>query len=277
MSQLMNRLTLVLLAAAHLTHAASSTALLYSGSTSALETHQDLEYFEVPASDDLGTTSSTRNEVATAKDATGHSLMLGRDTPVVLLKLDDLDAGNYDHFNQVTQLMVDQRLRASYGVVSARTAGMGVQDISARMCSWFAQQQQTGAVEFWNHGFQHVRGEFDEQDRAAQLSSLGRAQAMLEGCGIEIRAFGAPYNQNNQYTEDVILRLPNLRVWFFPVKEFVSAVPNDQILLLTPESTRCDMETQAGMVSFDTFAKNYGKLMAKPSTKVSARGGVGGE
>lgn len=274
MAKLVSRLTLVLLAAAHLAQAAPSTvaqnALLHPGNASAPEA-QDLEYFEVPVptSDALDDTARTDD----GRTATGHSLMMGRETPIVLLKLDDLDAGNYDHFNQVTQLALDENIRVSYGIVSARAAGMGVQEISSRMCRWFALQQQTGVVEFWNHGFQHVRGEFDEEDRAAQLSDLGRAQAMLEGCHIQVRAFGAPYNQNNEYTEDLILRLPNLRVWFFPRKEFISPVPNDQILLLTPESSRCDMETQAGVVSFNTFSSNYEKLMAKPSTKV--RGGPG--
>jgi hypothetical protein len=90
---------------------------------------------------------------------------------------------------------------------------------------WITDKQETGLFEFWNHGLDHSKGsengapywEFRNQSREKQQKHLLYAQKLAsEKLGLELVTFGAPYNQSDQVTAEVLEEIKEIKNWLYP-------------------------------------------------------------
>lgn len=130
----------------------------------------------------------------------------------IILKLDDL-ARKSKRWESVTQYIIDQKLKASIGII-----GKSLQGDSKIYFDWIKQLNGTGRFEFWNHGFTHEKSEskfeFFDATYEDQFKSLLLTQFLgKEKLGIEFRTFGEPFNKMDKNTELVLQKIPEIKVW----------------------------------------------------------------
>ncbi|MCK5136784.1 MAG: glycoside hydrolase family 88 protein [Bacteroidales bacterium] len=142
----------------------------------------------------------------------------------VIIKVDDL---RYDSKNVIPErwghfvtYMEQKQVPAAIGLIceSLEQGAPGYAD-------WIIQKQETGLFEFWNHGYDHSRGtedgqpywEFRNRSRELQKEHLLHSQELArEHLGFELVTFGAPYNQSDQATAEILEEISEIEHWLFP-------------------------------------------------------------
>lgn len=169
--------------------------------------------------------------------------------PVVILKLDDLRDTEKARggFSRVFDVLQERKVNAGFGIIADSCEDDGRKQPYYDLIKKWAD---SGRVEIWHHGYDHVKGEFSDGDYARQLDHLQRANRLLaEKCGIDLVSFGAPFNANDAATVQALNAVPQLAVWMFPG----IATGSKQRLL----TIRCNMEPKTGVVDYDLFVKQY--------------------
>lgn len=122
-----------------------------------------------------------------------NAVGLALELPPIILKLDDLRADNYHTFDRVTDFCLENDVHASYGAIVGHLTENG--KIPSNLCTWLRQQDDE-SFEIWNHGMEHVRGEFSDRSFEEQSQDVSEGVHLLEECDIKVAAFGAPYNES---------------------------------------------------------------------------------
>lgn len=146
--------------------------------------------------------------------------------PVIILKLDDMTqrgAKNGEGVSRQWQRLVDflekENIKASLGIISN-----SLEKDDQKFFDWLKAQEKKGFVEFWNHGHTHQELPKEGNKRrceftaplAEQIATLKKTQQLAkEKAGIELKAFGAPFNVTNTDTEKALEEFPEIKVWFF--------------------------------------------------------------
>ena len=149
--------------------------------------------------------------------------------PIVILKMDDLTQRGADkakgeavsaNFTAFIDTIRRMGLKASLGII-----GNSLEDGSPEYYAWIKALHDEGLVEFWNHGYNHQespkvngrrRTEFAGASLEEQIESLGKTQRLAkEKLGLDLKAFGSPFNQIDGTTVKAMDAFPEITSWFY--------------------------------------------------------------
>lgn len=146
-----------------------------------------------------------------------------RALPQVILKLDDLKYRSATtvapEWDRVADFLEENRIPGTIGIITDSLENAG-DDYYV----WIREHHRRGMIEFWHHGYGHVRDssnsvawwEFRNTDYAYQKEHFSRGMELAEEkLGFRFRTFGAPYNQTDEVTVQVLEEDPDLRVWLY--------------------------------------------------------------
>lgn len=144
---------------------------------------------------------------------------------LIILKADDL-IFNEGYiiplgFQKFIDYIENKKINASIGII-----GNSLETDNDKYYTILREIADDGSIEFWNHGFNHkLNGtnsngetyhEFWNTPYDYQNEHLEKTQALSrEKLGITLRAFGAPGNNHDEVTLDVINENDEIKVWFY--------------------------------------------------------------
>ena len=184
--------------------------------------------------------------------------------PVVILKLDDLKAsstsitGFSTPWDRLFNYSATKPLVMSVGII-----GNSLETTNPAYAASIRQIHDAGRVEFWNHGYLHVRDqpvgtfEFKGTTYAYQLSNFQTTQSLArERLGFPFTTFGSPYNATDDVTRQVLETDLDMQTSLFG--------PSTSSRLLDLKRW-LNMEVSAGvMMDYDTFVANYPSQRQRP-------------
>lgn len=132
----------------------------------------------------------------------------------IVLKLDDLSTGGGNVPNgwrRVTDFAAARQLKLAIGLI-AKSLEIG----TPSYISYIQGQKNTGRVEIWFHGYDHVGQEFNGTTYADQKNRFVTSQALAQTkLGFKFEAFGAPENASDATTAQVMSEDPDMAVWLY--------------------------------------------------------------
>ena len=106
---------------------------------------------------------------------------------VLVLKLDDFASRSgspNENWQRVVDYLEAQNTPASFGMI-----GKDIQRANPEFCEWIRAKQETGLIEFWNHGKTHGKIEKDgkkiaefQDSLATQIEILWSTASVSEAC-----------------------------------------------------------------------------------------------
>ena len=183
---------------------------------------------------------------------------------VVILKLDDLKSTNYPLFQNIADYVQEKGIKASFGVI-----GNTLEDDGQKQAYYDAiRNWDKNGIEIWHHGYEHVITEYNASPFEAQMESFGKTVNLLkEKTGIHVRSFGSPYNNSDATTVQVLNQFPGVKV------KMLARDPQEEGKQLNL-NTRADMETEPGVVDYDTFISNYMSYKRSPHIVLQGHPGM---
>lgn len=175
----------------------------------------------------------------------------------VILKLDDLFVRNGKCACLPTMnWLFENGIHASYGIISARCDSTFYDTLSKFILNY--KETPNPIIEFWHHGYDHIRPEFKDTSYDYQSEHFKMADSIVyEIAGIQMQTFGAPFNQMDENTLKVISCNTNYKYIFFASE---SLFGKTNLVLL---NNRINMENGTGNVNYEFFKKNYIKAKDK--------------
>lgn len=161
----------------------------------------------------------------------------------IILKSDDFgvtSAGNLQRYTAYIDSLGSRGVKTSVGMFASGCVNPTA-DLVAKVTAW----RESGLVEFFNHGYDHLyylptgmKGtadaaslgddlrdknypagttyEFQGRPYAEQLDHLTRAQqTILDTYGFQMRTFGAPFNKIDSNTKLAVQALGQFNMWYF--------------------------------------------------------------
>ena len=178
--------------------------------------------------------------------------------PQIIIKADDLRDVR-PGWQRFVDYIEDNEMKATIGIITSALENVSQEDIL-----WIRALHDAGTIEFWHHGYGHIRDsgtptewwEYRNRSYELQKQDFDRGMELgREKLGITFRTFGAPYNQTDEVTTQVLEEEPDMRVWMFP--SAASRTPDNTKLILNRISA-VNLEDQAGIVvPFEQFSGNY--------------------
>ncbi|MDF3127672.1 polysaccharide deacetylase family protein [Kiritimatiellaeota bacterium B1221] len=177
---------------------------------------------------------------------------------VVILKLDDFSSRTEvptENWQRVVDYIHEHNLTASFGMI-----GRDIKRATPAFCEWIRGQQESGRIEFWNHGLTHQRVEKDgkkvaefQEPFAAQVDTLEQTQRLgEEKLGIVFTAFGAPFNAINADTAKA-LEAVGIKVWLYGYGSAAREGGYTGVLL----KRSVNLEKTTSVPDFNFFKKQY--------------------
>lgn len=144
---------------------------------------------------------------------------------VVMIKADDLifpgnlRPGLDPRWERFLAFLGEREIAASMGIV-----GQSIVKASDHEIVRVQELDRSGLIEFWNHGYDHLRGHtpdgkwwaefykvpYEQQQEHLQLTQdLARTRL-----GLSLRVFGAPFNMIDETTQAVVENNPEIQGWF---------------------------------------------------------------
>ena len=179
---------------------------------------------------------------------------------IVVIKADDLRAPN-EKWRRFAEIAEQKDIKISIGIIAYDFPGY---DASA--VQWVRDQQQSGRVEFWNHGWDHniwkdeegrKVSEFSKSGYAHQNENLEKSQKKLTGIlGRIPTIFGAPFNAMDLDTLAVLRTMPEFKgVFYYDKKEPLKSQQLDSVNMLYMNLPG-EMDG-TGKPNFEKFKKKY--------------------
>lgn len=187
--------------------------------------------------------------------------------PVVIFKLDDMRAaqtatGFSTNWQRVFDYVETKSLPISVGII-----GDSLDNPGQAYVENIRRLRNTGLVEFWNHGYLHVRNqppgtaEFNGTSLEYQRTNFETVQGLFrDRLGFSAAAFGAPYNQADANTRKVLEADADMQIIFYGQAAFFA--PGKSRLLNLENWLR--LEISAGNLSYDTFVADYPAQRHRP-------------
>lgn len=136
---------------------------------------------------------------------------------IVILKADDLGdmTPNWERFMHI---IFKDSICGSIGIIADKVKNESTLE-EIRKISEYKQGNNFPVIEFWNHGFSHIKNnngtEFDGSTSEFQTNHLQMAQEFMnEKLRIQCHTFGAPYNRTDKNTLKALHNCPEICVWF---------------------------------------------------------------
>jgi peptidoglycan/xylan/chitin deacetylase (PgdA/CDA1 family) len=176
---------------------------------------------------------------------------------LIILKADDL---LYDHkrilsdnWNRFLHYVVSEKIKTSVGVV---VNSLNTED--ERYFGLLRYLNNTGYIELWNHGYEHLLGaqaedgspydEFRYSSLDYQTNQLRKSQKLAkEKLGLTLRTFGAPGNAIDSTTILALNKFDEIKVWFFGLE-------GSEKLVLGRSK---EMEYPIGKPDYQNFVRNF--------------------
>ncbi len=169
----------------------------------------------------------------------------------IILKLDDLYASSgVSTALPALNYLVSMKIKAGLGFVSSRNDASALSIYGTYLNA--KNLNGESLFEVWHHGFDHIDPEFDNTTYAYQKQHFEDADISIKNnLRVQMRSFGAPYNQSDQTTNTVISENSNYKVTMLN-----SPAPpaSTGILNLT---NRVNFENGTGIPDYDFFIENY--------------------
>lgn len=189
---------------------------------------------------------------------------IAAERPRVLLKADDYGVGSFrpvaPGWLAFTDYIATHDLKANIGLV-----GKSLEHPDEAFISFTRDLQRSGRFEIWNHGYDHLLGgeltervngeevsirydEFRNTSFEYQRRHLARTQELAHSrLGVTICAFGAPGNQIDAVTAQVVDEAPDIKIWFFGLGGSHKRVIPRLV----------DIEDPLAVPNFDRFTRDY--------------------
>lgn len=179
----------------------------------------------------------------------------------IILKFDDLRGTTNNCYNKNWQKLVNtirtSKIKASIGII-AKDLVQASQVCKDSITKW----HNSPHFEIWHHGWDHKRnnyganknnkGEYKDTSYEFQKSNFEKAiQFAKTELNIEMKTFGAPYNQTDSIFSRVIKENKNIKVWLYAKEKF----PYNNLKLIRGKNNK--LESKTGVVNFDSFLQAY--------------------
>ena len=176
---------------------------------------------------------------------------------LIILKADDLSySANYIiplGFQNFIDYVENNNIKASIGLI-----GNSLEVKNEQYLQYIKNISSDGSFEIWNHGYNHkltgtnengeTYHEFWNTTYDYQKDHLEKTQELaLEKLGITLRAFGAPGNNHDLITLDVINENDEIKLWFYGNPE------SDKIVL----ERHYNIEFSSQYPDYEEFVNNY--------------------
>ncbi|MBC2600792.1 DUF2334 domain-containing protein [Puniceicoccus vermicola] len=182
---------------------------------------------------------------------------LGAD-PIVVIKADDLVCHSNgtvfgSQWDRFFELAADEGIKVSAGII-----GKSLQQGTPEYFDQIRALEESGQVEFWNHGYTHGRdsetgeSEFKGPDFETQLETLVRTQDLAsEKLGFTLHSFGSPFNANDANTVEAIRATPEIMSWLYGSKD-AELLPGQVALIRF-----IDIEQPVHHPNYEAFKSDY--------------------
>ncbi len=176
---------------------------------------------------------------------------------LIILKADDLSySANYIiplGFQNFIDYVENNNIKASIGLI-----GNSLEVKNEQYLQYIKNISSDGSFEIWNHGYNHkltgtnengeTYHEFWNTTYDYQKDHLEKTQELaLEKLGITLRAFGAPGNNHDSITLDIINENDEIKLWFYGNPE------SDKIVL----ERHYNIEFSSQYPDYEEFVNNY--------------------
>jgi peptidoglycan/xylan/chitin deacetylase (PgdA/CDA1 family) len=176
---------------------------------------------------------------------------------LIILKADDVIYDDKtilsNNWTRFFHFVVSEKIKASAGIICN-----SLQTDDARYFGLLQYLDQTGYIELWNHGYDHILDalhtdgtmydEFQNSSLEFQKEQLRKAQTLAEEkLNITLRTFGAPGNAIDSTTMQALESFNEIKVWFFGLNGSSKLVLGRSI----------DMEYPVGNPDYNSFVKNH--------------------
>lgn len=174
--------------------------------------------------------------------------------PKIILKLDDFGANSSFSCAPALDYLITKEVKASLGVIAERLSINALEVYGKYINAVNSNGQHL--FEIWNHGLVHSKNnppnnnpEFKGTSYAFQKSHFRQSSDLVfQRLGVKMHSFGAPYNANDQTTNDVLNELDEYKVVMFA---------NPQIKNVLNLNNRVNMEKGTGGVDYQYFLFQY--------------------
>ncbi len=181
----------------------------------------------------------------------------------VILKFDDYSIWAYSGYNKLMDYLDEEQIPAGFGTVAKTFDNENEENYSdtpfyeglyEETIKSLKRANNNPLYEIWSHGYAHAEKEFSTTDYDSMKASMQKAVDTMAKYGVEITAFGAPFNTATSTTMKMIDEcFPKIRtVMLF--NNYIT-VPDDMINI----QNHAEPEIKTGVISYDYFIKNYEK------------------
>ncbi|WP_269522157.1 DUF2334 domain-containing protein [Coraliomargarita parva] len=187
---------------------------------------------------------------------------------IVVIKADDLREPNAK-WKRFVQIAEDKDIKVSIGMIA-----YGFPAKNTEAVQWVREQESSGRVEFWNHGWDHNRwkddtgrniSEFNRSGYEHQKAHFEKSQAkMLKVLGQTPAVFGSPFNGMDLDTVKLLEAMPEFRaVFYYDKKEPLKSVSMDSKCMLYMNLP--GENDGVGKPNFEKFKAKYASRQAELS------------
>lgn len=191
--------------------------------------------------------------------------------PVIVIKVDDLRQVN----GRVPLLWVrfadaikQRGIKASIGIICQT-----LEEATPEYAGWIKEQQASGRIEFWFHGYTHdVRkengkdfGEFVGRDYDEQKRRFDLSEALAKDkLGFALQTFGPPGGAAPSFdktTVKVMADVPDMKVWLYPtpIDEPGKKLAAEGKVVILDRVFEVNLESAVGQPSYSRFITGYAK------------------
>ncbi|MXV17056.1 DUF2334 domain-containing protein [Hufsiella ginkgonis] len=187
----------------------------------------------------------------------------------IVLKLDDIGAAaNTTKAAAVMDYLVERQVKFTLGVIADRLDSTALNVLGKYIGATNAKGEPL--LEIWHHGLDHTNTNPPGKSQEFRGTSYdfqkrhfdGADQRVLKYLGVQMHAFGSPYNAIDSTTLKVVSENPAYNVVMFAGGKFPA--PGK----LTRLNNRVDMENGTGNTNYAFFVSNYAKSSYKGSNMI---------
>lgn len=173
-------------------------------------------------------------------------------TKTIFLKLDDVAVtGGVSLGLPTVQYLVDKKIKASYGFIATRND----ETLLSTLAPYLNAKNDNGAslIEIWNHGYDHIRPEFEGTGYDYQKKHFDDANTILNDLfRIEMKTFAASFNGTDEDTNKVVSENDAYKVTYFQ-----SPTPDQATTGILTLQNRVNIEISTGNTDYDFFITDY--------------------
>lgn len=190
--------------------------------------------------------------------------------PIVVIKVDDLKPINgqvHGLWKQLTSFLEQRNIKAGIGIIAE-----GLESAPDEYCNWIKQQQASGRIEFWFHGWDHAThtvdgktyNEFNNRPVEEQARRFAQSQkSAREKLGFPFHTFGPPGGVSNGIFDANTVRVmaedPDMTVWLYsqPLDAQGKTLQAAGKVTILDRVWAVNIEGKVGVPDYDKFVAGY--------------------